>query len=241
MPIIDADAHVIETDRTWDFMEEAERGFRPASVVASDPAKEGRTREPWRIGDRVNARRFFAIERTGTDVERAELLDIDARLAHMDELGVDIQVLYPTLFLRPVTTRAEVEAALYKSYNRWMAEIWEKGRRRLRWAVLAPTMSMDAAVAELAWAKEHGACAVFMRGAEGDKVLSDPYFYPLYEEASRLDLPICIHSGNGSFHIQDPYNAESGILARAKFSALAAIHEIILSGLPAKFPSCASA
>jgi len=48
-------------------------------------------------------------------VERAELLDIDARLAHMDELGVDIQVLYPTLFLRPVTTRAEVEAALYKS------------------------------------------------------------------------------------------------------------------------------
>ena len=28
-PIIDADAHVIETEHTWDYLEESERKFRP--------------------------------------------------------------------------------------------------------------------------------------------------------------------------------------------------------------------
>ncbi len=36
---------------------------------------------------------------SGTTVETRELLDVKARLKHMDELGTDIQVIYPTLFL----------------------------------------------------------------------------------------------------------------------------------------------
>lgn len=236
MQTIDADAHVIETDHTWDFIDDADRDFKPASVIATDPSAGVRAREFWRIGERTIPRRFFAVERTGATVETQELHDIEARLAHMDELGVDIHVLYPTLFLQPVTTKAHVEAALYKAYNRWMADTWAKGKRRLLWAVLAPTMTMELALQEINWAKDRGACAVFMRGAEGDKLLSDRYFYPLYAEASRLNLPICIHSGNGSFHIQDLYGADSAIMARAKLSTLAAVHEIILSGLPAKFP-----
>ena len=32
MPIIDADAHVIECDRTWDYMDGADRAFRPSTV-----------------------------------------------------------------------------------------------------------------------------------------------------------------------------------------------------------------
>jgi predicted TIM-barrel fold metal-dependent hydrolase len=236
MPTIDADAHVVETDRTWAFLEEADRRFRPATVIADDPATHPTMREFWRIGRRVIPRRVFEIERTGTTAETAEILSIEARLRHMDELGVDVHVLYPTIFLSPFTTHADVEAALYRAYNRWMADIWSRGDGRLRWAVLAPTMSMELAVAELGWAKEHGACAVFMRGAEGGKLLSDPHFHPLYTEASRLNLPICIHSGNGCFDVEDLYRADTAIFARAKLTALAAIHEIILSGLPQRFP-----
>ncbi len=29
LPIIDADAHVIETDRTWDYLDSSDRKFRP--------------------------------------------------------------------------------------------------------------------------------------------------------------------------------------------------------------------
>ena len=29
LPVIDSDAHVIETERTWDYLEPSERQFRP--------------------------------------------------------------------------------------------------------------------------------------------------------------------------------------------------------------------
>ena len=57
---------------------------------------------------------------------------------------------------------------------------------------------MDEAVKELRFAKEHGACGVLKKGdREADKWITDPYFLPLYAEAEKLDLPICIHTGSG--------------------------------------------
>jgi predicted TIM-barrel fold metal-dependent hydrolase len=232
MPIIDADAHVIETERTWAFMEPSEEEFRPVSVPVDDGG-----RESWSIGDRRFARRVFETGRTGTTIEMQELADIDARLRHMDALGVDVHVLYPTLFLRPITEDPRLEAALYKSYNRWLGETWEHAKRRLRWAILAPTLTIDLAVRELAWAKEHVGCAVFMRFGEAGRILSDPYFDPLYAAAVGLDLPICIHAGNGSFAIEGMHGAPTAIASRVKFPALSAVHEIILSDLPTRFPA----
>ena len=40
--------------------------------------------------------------------------------------------------------------------------------------------------------------AVCMRPLEGDRGMTDPYFYPIYEEASRLDMAIAVHIANGS-------------------------------------------
>ncbi len=62
-----------------------------------------------------------------TPEEAREMRDIYARLKHMDELEIDVQVLYPTLFLWPYTRKARVQRALVKGYNRWLAEIWKKG------------------------------------------------------------------------------------------------------------------
>lgn len=236
MPIIDADAHVVETERTWDFMEPSELAFRPTVVAAVEPPADVRMREFWRIGRHIIPRRVFDVARTGSPVESQELQEVEARLRHMDELGVDVHVLYPTMFLTPVTSQPEVEAALFKSYNRWMADIWAKGRNRLLWVAMAPTMTMDLALKEIAWAKEHGACGVYMRGLETGKLLSDAHFHPLYAEASRLNMPICIHSGSGSFAVEDICTANSAIFLRFKLLVVASIHEIIMSGLPAKFP-----
>ncbi len=41
MAIIDADAHVIETDRTWDYFDEADLRYKPFTVTEpSDPTKQ---------------------------------------------------------------------------------------------------------------------------------------------------------------------------------------------------------
>src|SRR5438067_1213165 len=134
MPVIDADAHVIEAEHTWEYMDGPERKFRPRVVTAPGPAETDI--EWWLVDGRLRGKQT----NVGQDTPEAsrELADIALRLRHMDELGVDIQVLYPSIFLSPLTTRPEVEIALCRSYNRWLADIWAKGHNRLRWAAVLP-------------------------------------------------------------------------------------------------------
>ena len=46
-------------------------------------------------------------------------------------------------------------------------------------------------------AKANGAVGVFFRGIEGNYTLDNPYFFPVYQAAMDVDLPICIHTGSG--------------------------------------------
>lgn len=230
MPTIDSDAHVLESLRTWDYMGEGERAFKPQIVTASDPS--GAAIAYWLVDGR-----FVPNTNVGKDIAEAsrEMRDIEMRLKHMDELDISVQVLYPTIFIFPVTNRPEVELALCKSYNRWMAEIWKKATDRLRWVVVPPLLSMKEALEELRFGKDNGACGVFMRGLEGEKRLSNPYFFPLYEEASRLEVPICVHAANNSITVHDYFLDESGF-AKFKLAVVGAFHSILFDAVPERFP-----
>lgn len=230
MPTIDSDAHVIETENTWTYMTESELQFRPQVVGPVNPSDT--TATYWMVDGRLHARTNVGKE---TPQGAREMSDIKKRLCHMDELGVDVQVLYPTLFLTPITRRAEVQTALYRSYNRWLAEIWKKAPNRLRWVAAAPLLSMEQTFAEMRFGKENGACGVFVCGLEAERRLSDSYFFPLYEEASRLDMPVCVHSGNGSFAVHDFFAQDSGF-SKFKLAVVGAFHTIIFDQIPERFP-----
>lgn len=231
MAIIDADAHVVESEQTWSYMDTAERDLVP--ILLKIPGRTGRGSVLWAIDGKL----VDTGPVSETDAVKAvrEMEDVDGRLAHMDELGTDIQVIFPTIFLRPLTTRPNVERALCRSYNRWLAERCQKGHGRLRWAVVPPTMTMDAALEELRFGKEHGASAVFWRAIEGDKLPANPYFFPLYEEASRLGLAICIHAANGNFVTHDIFPEDPGFW-RFKLPGLNAFHNMLSAKLPQRFP-----
>jgi len=232
MAIIDADAHVLETERTWDYMLEAERSMRPRIVATPGDAASGG--ESWLVdGTTIGKARNVGHE---TPKESREMDDIQARLKHMDELAVDVQVLYPTIFLRPFTRRPEVELAVTRSYNRWLIDIWKQAPERLRWAAVLPLLSMDKALAEARYAKENGACAIFMRGLEGDKRVSDSYFFPLYEEAGRLGLPVCVHSATGSFAVHEYFIDECGF-NKFKLAVVGSFHSLIFNRVPEQFPN----
>jgi uncharacterized protein len=111
MAIIDADAHVVESEHTWEYLNDSESKFRPIIIASQDGRKQF-----WLIDGRTFSRGPINAE---LPVASSEMREIEARLRHMDELGVDVQVLYPTVFLTPLTTRPEVELALCRSYNRW--------------------------------------------------------------------------------------------------------------------------
>jgi predicted TIM-barrel fold metal-dependent hydrolase len=173
-----------------------------------------------------------------TDAIKAarELTDVEARLAHMDELGTDIQVVFPTIFLRPMTTKPQLEVLLCRSYNRWLAERCEQGRTRLRWAVVPPTGTIEAAIDEIRFGKDHGACAVFWRGIEAERQPGNSYFDPIYAEAERLNMPICVHAANGNFQMHDLVPDDSGFF-RFKMPGITAFHNVLSSRLPERFPT----
>jgi len=231
MPVIDADAHVVETERTWEFIPEEGQAYKPVHLVGKDPSAH--KNEYWLVGDRVYANNINIGEET-PDAAR-EATNIQARLSHMDELGVDVHVLYPTLFLTPLTTKPEVDTALCQGYTRWMGSVWAQAPERLRWPVVLPLLDLNKAMEELHYGAEHGACGVFIRGIESQHRLSDPHWFPLYEEASKLNLPICIHSATGNFLAYDLFTIDSGFRA-FKLAVVGAVHDLLMKEIPAKFP-----
>jgi predicted TIM-barrel fold metal-dependent hydrolase len=242
MRAIDADAHVIETVQTWSYLEANERRFTPQLMTQSFGAdllsNEGiAVRDFWVIEGRAHGKDRNV--GTNTSQESREMLSVEARLAHMDELGIETQVLYPTLFLRPVVQDAERERALCKSYNRWMGDLWQQGKGRLRWVAKPPLRLLEKTPAavreELAWSKDHGACGIFMRGLECERALGDVYFYPLWQMSADLDLPVCIHSANGSFLHHD-FFADDTTFTKFKLAVVGACHTLLEKEIPKKFP-----
>jgi predicted TIM-barrel fold metal-dependent hydrolase len=98
---------------------------------------------------------------------------------------------------------------------------------------------MDRALAELRWARDHGACAVFVRSIEGDRQLIDPYFFPMYQEAEKLDVPICVHASIGNQTLADilGQGVDQGSFLRFKLTVVGAFHQIVLNRVPEKFPT----
>jgi predicted TIM-barrel fold metal-dependent hydrolase len=239
MGSIDADAHVIESPLTWAHLAEEDMRHTPLILDQSwGPQVKSNTggdaTQYWMIDNRV--RKKDSNIGTDTSVESRELQDIQARIDHMDELGIDVQVLYPSVFLRPAVRTAAAELALVKAYNRWLAEVNSEAPQRLRWVALPPLLSSPETIRdELTRAKEHGACGIFMRGLEWDKSVGEPFFYPLYEIASALDLPICIHSGNNSAIHHDLF-IEDTSFTTFKLAVVGAFHSLIEKDMPGKFP-----
>ena len=250
MLTIDADAHVVETEHTWEYMDASDSQFRPLVVTPESPGGDGGSF--WLIDGKLRGLRQVITDRklaelaknTGRAVETPaaarQMEDVGVRLEHMDELGIDIQVLQPTIFLEQVADRAEVDVALCRSYNRWLTDIWKQGNGRLRWVAVLPLLAMDEALKELRTVVQNGACGVLMRGLEGDRTVADPYFSPLYEEVSRLDIPIVVHVGNANPTVVDVYRRHLG-MARAGFvvfrlPTIGAFHSVIMSEIPEQFP-----
>jgi predicted TIM-barrel fold metal-dependent hydrolase len=248
--VIDADAHVVECARTWEFMDPSEQRYRPIPLETREEA--GVRLQFWVIDGKVKGFRFPAfsseqlaklsqqVGRKFAEAQEArELGNVDLRLEHMDRTGVDIQVLHNTMFIESATDRAAVEVALCKSWNRWLADIWKQGQGRLRWSCMAPTLSMLDALDQIRWSQENGACAILLRPIEGQRLLADPYFYPIYDEAQKLDLPIAIHIANGNPWLTDLYSHPVRIAStfhRFIIPTVAAFNDIIMSEIHEVFP-----
>lgn len=247
-PVIDADAHVVETERTWDFLRTNDAHFKP--VLFTSP--ESQLFQYWFVqGEQIGLReRKFTdeqlqqmSEQTGYDLyapqAARQLDDVKLRLNHMDELGIDVQVMHNTLWLLHVSDRPDVEVALSRAYNRWLADIWRQGEGRLRWACVLPTLDMTEALEELRFSRSNGAVAVGLQALTHGRSIVDPYFYPIYAEAEKLGMAIAVHISNGSPEAFDiwmsPYDRGAFFLP-LRMPTVAACYAQVTGELPHLFP-----
>ena len=239
--IVDADAHVIENQQTFAYIEEKDAQYTPMYLSQTwggpHTFRNKEMKDFWLIDQSVYPVGMNNMPEA--TAESRELANVDARLKHMDELEIDVQVLYPTLFLGVKTEDPEWEYALIRSYNRWLADIWKKSDGRLRWVAIPPLRSSMARVREeLEFCKDHGACGIFLVGLECDKQLDDVFFHPLWEIGTDLDMAACFHSGNHSMVATNllgkSRKGDRFVLNRTP--GLWAFHVLTMDGVPEMFP-----
>ena len=93
---VDADAHVVESPRTWDYLQPAEQKYRPALF---DP-QDNSGRQHWVIDGKIRGLFRFTFsaedlakksEQLGrnmtTSMETRDVENVGARVRHMDELA----------------------------------------------------------------------------------------------------------------------------------------------------------
>jgi hypothetical protein len=158
----------------------------------------------------------------------------------MDALGIDAQLLISTIYIGLEIDNPLEEAALARSYNRWMGERTFGFTDRLKWVLRPPLRLLDRAMEELEYGANHGAVGVHLRGIEHGMYLCDPYFFPLYEKAQDLNLAIVVHNGAtirmqpgfpiGNFTPQPP------ALMLQLWGLMSGFHAVIGSVIPERFP-----
>jgi predicted TIM-barrel fold metal-dependent hydrolase len=157
----------------------------------------------------------------------------------MDKLGIDVQVIYPSVFLNLIVSNPVAELALVKAYNRFLAETCHPHGQRLKWLVAVAPRMVDESLREMTRGRADGAVGVLLHGYEGDRSLDNPDFYPIYAKAAELDMPVCVHIGSSSPHFEAIEHGTGGRrnIVATIMPTIVAFSTLMLSEVPQKFPT----
>ncbi|MEQ9444758.1 MAG: amidohydrolase family protein [Rhodospirillaceae bacterium] len=226
--VIDADTHVVENDFIWDHLTEADKAYRPTVVTDQATGKEFSVIDGSLYPK--GGQKLIAYP-DGT----RDLSDVNTRLQQMRSFGVDVQIIYPSLFLGLRAKKAETELALVRSYNRWLAETCAAQGEAMKWVAVPSTLNIAQSVSDMEeWARL-GACGLLLKGFEGERTVNHKDFWPLYAKASDLGLPICVHIGHSSSGLAG-IDGMAGNPVGLVMSNLVAFSSLVCSEIPAAFP-----
>jgi uncharacterized protein len=181
---IDADGHVVESDtELLAYLPEPYRGRDDLLSMPFFPSLDGFHRPARRLKD---GRDHVLPRPTAEDWT-----------AYLDEANIAVSVLFPTAGLGfGLISDPEWAAALARGYNDWLADRFLRHDRRLKGMALLPLQSVPDAVAELerAVADEPGFVGGVLPAAGLPEAFGDQRYWPVYEAAQALDVPLAVHS-----------------------------------------------
>jgi len=176
----------------------------------------------------------------GNDVFRrvtSTLWDVPARLAELDALGVDLQVVSPVPVTLDVPGDVAAEVGYHRLLNEGIAEIVAQAPDRLVGLGAVPMQDVDAALAEL----EHlvgdlGLAGVEIGASVRGRELDDPYLRPFFAAAAELGALVFVHPlGGGDGAIRrtgQPYDFGLGMLTDTAMAASALVFGGVLDACP---------
>src|SRR5262249_444748 len=94
----------------------------------------------------------------------------------------------------------DLSAALCRAVNDWVAAEWLDRDRRLRASIVVPAHSPDLAVAEIERRAGDRRFVQVLMLAMTEMPLGRRQYWPIYQAAERLDLPVGIHAGSSFRH-----------------------------------------
>jgi predicted TIM-barrel fold metal-dependent hydrolase len=139
---------------------------------------------------------------------RPEYRDRDARLAVMDEQGIERCWMFPTLgmiYEEPLAHDPEAVMLMFTAFNRWLDEDWGFAYQdRIFAAPYLTLVDVDWACAELDWALDRGARTVVFRPAaatttSGPKSPGDPMFDPFWARVNEAGVTVVVHAGDSGY------------------------------------------
>ncbi len=177
----------------------------------------------------------FGLQGVLTGPAGPRFVDLDTRLAAMDEQGVAVHALSLT---QPMTYWAgrELGMKLCATFNDELARAHEHAPRRLVGLAALPMHEPDLAQREAERAaKLPGVRGVYMATVVLDRELSDEAFFPVYETLEALGLPMFLHPVIviGAPRLKQYYL--TNLLGNPFESAIAAAH-LIFGGVLDRFP-----
>ena len=123
---------------------------------------------------------------------------VEEWMAFIDDTGIESAVLFPTNGLTMGhIANSDYAIAVARAYNDWLAETYVERSDVFRGMGLIAQQEPEAAVEELRrCAVELGMTGVMLAGTGIKGNLGSREYWPIYEEAERLDCPLAVHAGN---------------------------------------------
>jgi predicted TIM-barrel fold metal-dependent hydrolase len=211
--LYDADAHAMMSPRMWETLPNEYFPRRPRPTRVHDVSDMNRWTNGWLVEGQIIPHALGPGSQPGNEPARVleefgahahspefplssfDLSDPQARLRGMDFMGVDHQMLYPTTLYARMTQDPGFEAALMRSYNRYVGKQCQAAPKRLKWAGLLPLRDARQGCQAIDEMKKLDATAAVVYGTAGDKLLCHPSFTPVWDELHRSRLPLCVHMG----------------------------------------------
>lgn len=203
---------------------------------------EKRKKSPIVVRDEIGRREITIEGAPVAIINDPKHYDVEERIKDMNEHGIDMQALSLTA---PGVDYLELKVAvrLAKSVNDEFAMIQEKNPERFVGLATVPLQSVDEALEELDRAiMDLGLKGVMIFSNIAGKPINSSEFWPFYETAAKLDIPIFIHPTRPAF--VDALREDVLAYFRAlndsigyPFDSTLAITRLIFSGVFEKYPT----